>query len=271
MGQYDNEPTVATALTVEMLTDAGWQSHPASIADLTRQELWVSLDRKLAEPLDPGRSVRLVLSHPKRPTQVAETVVLWHLGRNGNVVVLKRPGLWDPPSRREHMRVDLAVPVYIRADDGSDPVPTTSVNIGVGGLFCVAAMDLRIGQRVDVAIQLMPGRTFECQAEVARLDEDPNDLLGLQLTVGLRFLDLTTEDQVTLARTIAQLARDVDANFVPRPWRLDDDAAGGSSFDADESDGAGEEPGAGDEPGAGEEPIAGEETLIAIDLDDPTT
>ena len=223
MDSYANEPTIETELRLEMLSDDGWQSHRASIADLTRSELWVALDGRLAAPLDPGRSVRLVLNHPKRPTQVAETVVLWHIGRTGNMVVLKRPRLWDPPSRRDHRRVNLAVPVYLKADEKSEPVPTTSSNIGVGGLFVSAAMDLRIGQRLDVAVQLVPDRAFECQAEVARLDEDPDDPLGLQLMVGLHFLDLTSEEQASLAEDIARLARDVDANFVPRPWRPGED------------------------------------------------
>lgn len=223
MDPYSNEPTTETELRLEMISDDGWQSHRASIADLTKTELWLALDGRLAAPLDPGRSVRLVLNHPKRPTQVAETVVLWHIGRTGNVVVLKRPRLWDPPSRRDHRRVNLAVPVYLKADENSEPMPTTSSNIGVGGLFCSAAMDLRIGQRLDVAVQLTPDRAFECQAEAARLDGDPDDPVGMQLMVGLQFLDLTTEAQASLAEDIGRLARDVDANFVPRPWRPGND------------------------------------------------
>jgi hypothetical protein len=203
---------------VEALTDDGWQSCPAWIVDLTRQELWVELDHGLAEPLDPGRSVRLVISHPNIPTQTAETVVLWHIGRTGKVAVLKRPRLWDPPSRREHMRARLAVPLYLKADEGSESVPATLIDIGAGGLLCVAAMELRIGQRLDVAVQLAPNRTFACQAEVARLDEDPNDPLGFQLMVGLQFLELSRDEQTWLARSVADLARDVDASFVPRQW-----------------------------------------------------
>ena len=221
VGQYANEPPVACQLSLEALTNDGWQSFPARIADLTRQELWVRVDRKLAEPLDPGRSVRLLVRHPERPTQIAETLVLWHIGKTGNMVVLKRPGLWDPPSRREHMRARLAVPVYLRADEESDPVPATTIDIGVGGLFCLATMDLRIGQRIDVAVQLTPGQTFECEAEVARLDVDPDDPMGMQLKVGLHFLGLNTEGQVSLAEVIVSLARDVDDKFVPRPWRED--------------------------------------------------
>jgi hypothetical protein len=219
VGHYDHEPIIASPLTVEVLTDDGWQPCPAWIVDLRRQELWVELDHGLAEPLDPGRTVRLVVSHPKLPTQIAETEVLWHIGKKGRVAVLKRPRLWDPPSRRDHMRARLAVPLYLKANEGSEPVPATLTDIGAGGLLCVAAMDLRIGQRLDVAVQLTPDRTFECQAEVARLAEDPNDSLGFRLVVGLQFLELTRKEQASLARTVADLARDVDASFVPRPWR----------------------------------------------------
>jgi hypothetical protein len=221
--QYAFEQTEDSLLTIEVLTDSGPQTYAASIADLTGQELWVALDQWVGEALDPGRTVRLVLSHPDRPPQITDTIVLWHLGKTGKIVVLKRPGFWDPPSRREHLRVRLAVPVYLKADDGAGPVPTTSVNIGVGGLFCVAAMDLRIAQRLDVAIHLTPDQTFECQAEVARLDEDPNDPVGLNLMVGLQLLDIAPRDQARLSGILSDLARDVDANYVPRCWQPDAD------------------------------------------------
>ena len=223
VGQHDNEPTIGSRLTIEALTDDGWRSYPAWVADLTERELWVALEQGLAGSLDPGRSVRLVISHPEGPAQVADTVILWHIGKTGNLVALKRPRLWDPPSRREHTRVKLAFPVYLRADESSEPVPATSTDIGVGGLFCLAAMDLRIGQRIDAAIQIAPDCTFECQAEVARLDEDPDDPFGLQLMVGLHFLDMTSEDQASLAETVVRLARDADDDFVPRPWRHEAD------------------------------------------------
>jgi hypothetical protein len=85
VSQYDQEPTIATQVTLETLSGDEWHAHPAVIADLTRQELWVAIDSKLGEPLAPGRPVRLVLRHPNRPTQTADTIVLWHIGRNGAV------------------------------------------------------------------------------------------------------------------------------------------------------------------------------------------
>jgi hypothetical protein len=273
--QYDHEPTSGTQLSVETLTNDGWQCRPAYIADLTRRELWVALDRGLAEPLDPGRSIRLVITHPTRPTQIAETVVLWHLGRTGNVIVLKRPGLWDPPSRRENMRVKLAVPVYIWADVGSEPVPTTSIDIGGGGLFCVAAMDLRIGQRVDLAVQLTPDGTFECQAEVARLDDDPNDPLGLQLMVGFHFLNLDPDERAALVEEVARLAAGADADFVPRAWRPESaDVQLHVDIDEPQAGEAETEPGPAEtEPEASEGQPADAESepvTISIELDEQT-
>lgn len=219
MGPTGEEPTIATRVTLETLEGDRKVSHPATIADLTRNELWVAIDKQLTHQLDPGRQVRLVLEHPKRPTQTADTIVLWHLGKNGNVVVLKRPLLWDPPSRREHSRVTLSVPVYLRADEGAAPVPTMSTNISVGGMFCVAAIDLIVMQTVDVAIQLTPNQVFDCKAEVARIDKDPEDPTGTSRLIGLKFLGLAQDDQAALASTLAELASDVDVNFVPRPWR----------------------------------------------------
>jgi len=216
---YEAEPRIATEVTLETLTGDEWHSHPAVIADLTRHELWVAIDREVGEPLDPGRPVRLVLRHPSRPTQTAETIVLWHIGRNGSVVSLKRPRLWDPPSRREHARVQLSIPVYIRTDDDADPLPSMTTNVSVGGIFCVTEIAIQVAQRVDVSLQLTPARHFDCQAEVVRVAKDPADPSGRQRLIGLHFLDVSQEHQAALAQILTELALDVDEEFVPSVWR----------------------------------------------------
>ncbi len=219
MRQFQEEPAIATQVMLETLTGEEWQSHPAAIADLTRQELWIAIDAPLGTPLDPGRQVRLVLRHPNRPTQTAETIVLWHLGRNGTVVVLRRPRLWDPPSRREHARVPLSIPLYLKVDEYSDPVPAMSTNVSVGGVYCVASLPVRIAQRLDATLQLTPARTFDCEAEVVRVEKDAADPSGQQLLIGLHFLKLSQDDQASLAESLTELAEDLDEEFVPRAWR----------------------------------------------------
>jgi hypothetical protein len=219
VGQYPEEPTIATEVILETLAGEKWQSHRAVIADLTRRELWVAIDRRLGSPLDPGQPVRLVLRHPNRPTQTANTIVLWHIGRNGAVAVLKRPRLWDPPSRRDHSRVRLSVPVYLKVDEYADPVPVMSTNVSVGGVLCLGEVPLRIGQRVDASVQLTPAHVFDCQAEVIRVDEDPDDPLRRQRFIGLHFLDVARDDQASLAQLLSKVAGDVDDDFVPRAWR----------------------------------------------------
>ncbi len=220
MNERVEEPTIATQVTLETMEGDAKHCHQASIADLTSKELWVEIGRP-APALDPGKQVRIVLTHPDRPTQTADTIVLWHLGKTGNMVVLKRPTLWDPPSRREHARVKLAVPVIVRPHEDGEAVQTTSINISVGGVCCAAALDLIVTQRVGLSIQLTPHQAFDYKAEVARIDVDPDDPAGARRLVGFKFLDLTFEDRAALARALAELAGDVDVNAIPRPWRPD--------------------------------------------------
>jgi hypothetical protein len=94
-----------------------------------------------------------------------------------------------------------------------------STNVGVGGVFCLASLPVQVAQRVDASLQLTPARTFDCQAEVVRIDKDPDDPTGSQRLIGLHFLDVTQESQASLAEALAELAEDVDDDFVPRAWR----------------------------------------------------
>ena len=91
--------------------------------------------------------------------------------------------------------------------------------MSVGGVFCISPMPLRIAQRVEISIQLTPTRYFDCEAEVARIDRDPEDPDGVGHVVGLHFLDVDAERQASLGESLARLAEDVDEHFVPRPWR----------------------------------------------------
>jgi hypothetical protein len=217
VSHFEREPTIATQISLQTLAGDEWQSHPAMIADITREELWLAIDHAVDGTLEPGRAVRVALHHSGGPVQTADTIVLWRIAGNGTMVGLRRPRLWDPPSRREHARARLSVPVYLKVDEHADPIPAISSNIGVGGVFCTAAIPVRIAQRLDVAIQLTPSEAFECQAEVARIDKDPEDPTGN--LIGLHFLGLDQQTQARLAGTLTELAEGVDDEYVPKAWR----------------------------------------------------
>jgi hypothetical protein len=219
VSDYEREPTIATQVSLQTLAEDTRESYPAVIADLTRDELWLAVDRPVTSALAPGSAVRIVLQHPNKPDQTADTIVLWRIGSGGNVVGLRRPRLWDPPSRREHARARLSVPIYLKVDETAEPLPAMTSNIGVGGVFCTANLRVRIAQRLDVAVQLTPSQAFECQAEVARIDKDPDDPAGGQSLIGLHFLGLDQAMQASLAQTLAVLAEGVDDDYVPRAWR----------------------------------------------------
>ena len=217
--QSGQEPTIPSRVSLETVAGDGWQPHPATIVNLTRHEVWIGISEPLSEGLQPERRVRLVLRHQNGEAQTAETIVLWHIGTDGKVVALLRTKLWDPPSRRAHSRARLTIPVYLNPDQDGPPVPAWTTNVGVGGIYCLSDMRAPVGRRLSVSLRLTPVQTFDCQAEVVRVDEDADDPTGRQVVIALRLLNLTEDDQARLASELAALAEDVDADNVPRVWR----------------------------------------------------
>jgi hypothetical protein len=189
------------------------------IADLTRDEVWIGIEESLGGLLDPGCSVHLVLRPSDGVPRTAETTVLRHVGSDGLVVVLMRPTSWGSQSRRAHSRAWLAIPAYLRPDKDAPPVLARTTSVGVGGFSCLADAPISVGRQLSVSLRLTPVQSFDCQAEVVRLDNNANDPTGRQVVLALRFLELAEDDQARLASALAALADDVDAGFVPRAWR----------------------------------------------------
>jgi len=219
VAEFTGEPTIPNRVTLETLSGEEWQPHAANIANLTRHEVWIGVEAPLGELLHPERRVRLVLRRPDGGTQVAETMVLWHIGLDGLVVVLMRPTIWDPPSRRAHSRARLAIPVVLQPDGEASAVPARTTNISVGGVYCLADVGVPEGQALGISVRLTPTDSFDCKAEVVRLEADALDPTGRQMVIALKFVDLTENDQARLATGLAALADDVDENFVPLAWR----------------------------------------------------
>ena len=219
MTEFAGEPTVPNRVTLETLSGEEWQPHAANIANLTRHEVWVGVETNLGELLHPERRVRLVLRRPDGGTQTAETIVLWHIGLDGRVVVLMRPTIWNPPSRRAHSRARLAIPIVLKPDGDASEVTARTTNISVGGIYCLADVGVPEGQALGISVRLTPADSFDCRAEVVRLEPDALDPTGRQMVIALKFLDLTENDQARLATGLAALADDVDENYVPLAWR----------------------------------------------------
>jgi len=195
-----------------------WLPHRATIADLAHHEVWLSVEESPVELPDPGCTVRLVLRRSDGGTRTAETTVLRHIGSDGPIVVLQRPTAWDPPSRRAHSRAWLAIPAYLRPDGG----PTVSVettNVGIGGFHCLSDVPVSLGQELSVSLMLTPVQSFDCRAEVVRLQNNADGPAGRQVVLALRFVQLTEDEQASLASSLVALADDVDADSVPLAWR----------------------------------------------------
>ena len=218
MTEFAEEPTIPNRVTLETLSGEEWQPHTATIANLTRHEVWIGIDEPLGELLHPERRVRLVLGRLGGGTQSAETIVLWHIGNDGRVVALMRPNLWNPPSRRAHSRARLAIPIDLYPKQDAPSVPGRTTNVGVGGVYCLSDVAVPVGHKLPVSLWLSPAESFECRAEVVRVDQDTDAPTGRQVVIALKFMDLTENDQARLASSFAALADDVDDDHVPRVW-----------------------------------------------------
>lgn len=219
MIEYAEEPSIPNRVSLETLHGKEWQAHPAVIANLTHHEVWIGLNDPIGDSLLPERPVRLVLRRSDGGTQTAESMVLWHIGEDGKLVALMRPTLWDPPSRRAHSRTRLTLPVYLSPSQDAPPVPAMTSNVGVGGIYCLADVSVPVGSALALSLRLTPAESFDCHAEVVRLDENTDDPTGKQKVVALKFLELSPDDQGRLATAFATLADDVDDDGVPRVWR----------------------------------------------------
>lgn len=219
VAQYADELAIPDRITIETVSGEGWVPHHARIANLTRSEVWIRMEESLGQVLYPEHKVRLVLRGPDGETQTAETIVLWHIGSEGLIVALMRPTLWNPPSMRAHSRSRLAIPVHLRPEGGASPVLVRTTDVSVGGFSCLSDTPVSVGQRLPVTVLLTPAQSFDCQAEVVRMDSNPDDPSSQQVVLSLRFLELTEDGQATLAAALSTLADDVDADSVPRAWR----------------------------------------------------
>jgi hypothetical protein len=217
--EYKEEPTVPNRVTLETALGEEWLPHRATIADLTRNEVWIGIEESLGEVLEFGLSVRLVLRPSDGVPRTAETTVLRRIGSDGLVVALVRPTSWGSESRRAHSRAWLVIPAYLHPDEDAQPVPARTTSVGVGGFSCLADAPIAVGRKLSVSLRLTPVQSFDCRAEVVRLDNNANDPSGRQVVLALRFLELTEEDQARLASTLAALAAEVDADSVPLAWR----------------------------------------------------
>jgi hypothetical protein len=216
---YSDEPAILDRVTLEILSDGDWLAHTATIANLTHDEVWLGIQEPLGDLVEPERAVRIVVNEAGRGTLTAETTIVRHVGSGGLVIVLARPEAWNFTSRRANSRARLAIPAYLRPLDIAAPVAARTTNIGVGGFHCISDIPIAVGHRLPVTLFLTPLHPFDCQAQVVRLEDDPDDPSGRHFVAAFRFLDLSEDDEAIIAEALVALAGENDSEVVPRAWR----------------------------------------------------
>ena len=217
MEEYSNEPEIRERVTLETRSGARTIVHGGTVANITAEEVWVAIGVAAAADIGVGTPIRISLDRPPASGLTAETAVGRLIGPSGRMLALRRPDAWVSHSRRANGRVGLAIPAYLRPDGRVVPARTT--NISVGGFHCITDHPMSVGLQMAVSLMLTPMSTFECQAQVIRLADNPDDPSRRQFVVAFRFLDLTVDDQARIAEALAALSDDTDPDAVPAAWQ----------------------------------------------------
>jgi c-di-GMP-binding flagellar brake protein YcgR len=175
-----------------------------TVANVTPEELWVGVDASHRAHLLSLSSVRIVLIRFGQDMAWADTQFRRLVGTGGRVAVLWRPASWSSDQRRVHSRVDLRLPAYIQPTGPQAVGSAWTTNLSVSGFHCITNLPLELGLRYGVSLAVSPLTKISCEAQVVRIDEDPEDPEG-KLLVAFKFLELTEADEVELAVALAAL------------------------------------------------------------------
>jgi len=176
----------------------------ATVANVTPEEIWVGVDALYSAHLPRLSAVRVVLVRFDQDTAWAQTEFRRMVGTGGRVAALRRPAEWFSDQRRVHSRVDLRLPSYIQSTGAMPTGSAWTTNLSVSGLHCITNMPLEMGMRYGISLALTPLTRLNCEAQVVRIAEDPEDPEG-NLLVAFKFLDLTEAEEEQLAAAMVAL------------------------------------------------------------------
>ncbi len=98
-------------------------------------------------------------------------------------------------------------------------VPVRTTNISEGGFLCLTNAALELGMVLEVRVQLSPHESLDCRAQVARVDELPQDPPTSATLVAFRFVDLACGCEEQLRRALGELGVDLDTTGIPQAYR----------------------------------------------------
>lgn len=229
MDESSNEPEVKDTVTLETCDGPRTVVDQATIANVTAEEIWVVVGKAAGERLVAGTEARIVLVRSQDTAVAADTSVRRQVGNSGRLVALRRPDGWLSHSRRSNGRARLAIPAYLHPDAEGSVVPARTTNLSVGGFHCVTALPISVGRQLDVSLMLTPTSSFDCRAQVVRLNDDPDDPSRHQLQVAFRFVDLSAAEEALVAEALAALDDETDATAGPAAWHTAWHTAGAAS------------------------------------------
>jgi c-di-GMP-binding flagellar brake protein YcgR len=202
-------------VTIEVINrEEGLDKLPSRIEEILETTIHISMPMKRGKLLliQNGAKVSLIFT-TQNGVFSASSKVLSRLNDPIPILVVEKPqGFLNVAQKREHVRLDISLPVYYELEDTEfawnvkEMIKGTTSNVSVGGLYFNTFEQVETGQRLKLEVHLSDKDIMNCNASVRRV-QDINPQKNV-VGVGVQFFDIGKNEVDSLYKFIFSKQRD---------------------------------------------------------------
>lgn len=207
--QHFLQPLRAVVLEVLDGTHAG--RYPSLVTDWSEQKeisVGTPMDRGSEVRVDPGSVVFLQTHRPDGLRRFASQVLRREQGPPPSLV-LAWPERVERIQRREHVRVDVAIPVEVRMLARTPrTLAAVSSNLSTGGMRLRLGEEIPNGTLLGLVIRLRASESVECEAQVAHVGKDDRAAQGMKHWMAVEFTRISEPVRKQITQFLFEVQRE---------------------------------------------------------------
>ena len=202
-------------ITIEVLDEENnLEKLPSRIEEVMEDAMRVSMPERINKlPLQLNdRDVTLVFT-TSQGVFAASSKVLKQMNEPVRALVVEIPKSFTLlEQKREHVRLDISLPVFYLTDEADNALATgnliegTTNNVSAGGLYFRTSGTIEQGQILKLKVHLSDKDIMNCQADVRRVSDANSEVKALG--VGVQFFDITENDADNIYKFIFSKQRE---------------------------------------------------------------
>ena len=206
---------VNQVITIEVLDSQNdFGKMPSRIEEILENTIHISMPMKHGKLLllHDGDKVSIVFSTNKGVFSAFSTVIQ-RMNDTVPILVVEKPqDFINLSQKREHVRLDISLPVFYVLEDAEllsymrGLIEGTTHNVSAGGLFFRTTGVLEEGQKLKLKVHLSDKDIMNCNADIRRVHEEKSRDQGIG--VGVEYYDIKQNDVDNMYKFIFSKQRD---------------------------------------------------------------